>query len=43
MWRASGSAAMTGFVLEPCIFLPGQLNAFPYPKERSGQAEGGAT
>lgn len=42
VWRPSGSAAMTGFVLEPCNFLPGQLNTFPYPKERSGQAEGGA-
>lgn len=42
VWRSSGSAAMTGFVLEPYNFLLGQLNDFLYPKERTGQAGSGA-
>lgn len=38
VWRPSGSAAMTCLILKLCDFLPGQLNDFPYTKERAGQA-----
>lgn len=35
---SSGSATMTGFVLEPDNCLQGQQNDFFYPKKRAGQA-----